>query len=194
MVQAVPGYDREAILARLGAPPSTAQIPEEIDTTSTGVQRTSPNPRLLALHGARGAALLMFVEFSPAALPRFPPRDRSTALTGHVAISRRGGDVMSEMGAVLEAGSACRRNLRFFDMIWAISPWQLFDGGSNVWSQLIQLSIAATRPRNRSTQAFADFESCKFGDLACTNRVEGAPGPRRQSARISGVPRRERWW
>jgi hypothetical protein len=89
---------------------------------------------------------------------------------------------MSEMGAVLEAGSACRRNLRFFDMIWAISPWQLFDGGSNVWSQLIQLSIAATRPRNRSTQAFADFESCKFGDLACTNRVEGAPAKARGSA------------
>jgi hypothetical protein len=36
---------------------------------------------LLALHGARGAALPMFVEFSPAALPPFPPRDRSTALT-----------------------------------------------------------------------------------------------------------------
>jgi hypothetical protein len=31
MVQAVPGCDREALLARLGAPPSTAQILEEID-------------------------------------------------------------------------------------------------------------------------------------------------------------------
>jgi hypothetical protein len=48
--------------------------------------------------------------------------------------------------------------------------WQFFKGGSSVWAQSIQFSVAATEPRNRSTEALADLESCKFGNLTRRNR------------------------